>query len=439
MFDKLRGGLSSVFDKFFSSQITEEQFESAMRELKVSLLEADVHLSTIKKFINNIKEKAIGEKVWKDFTAKKMMTKIVHDELLKLLDSPNIPLTLQNKKNIILMIGLQGSGKTSATAKLANYIKNLDRKNNSILLASLDTYRPAAQMQLETLANQLGVESLKIISEENPIQICKRALKEPHNIIILDTAGRLTIDEEMMEELKTIYDISAPDETLLVVDALIGQSAVKMSKSFAENIKITGLIMTRIDSDAKGGSAISVKDALNVPIKFLCQGEKVSDIETFKPDRIVSRIMDMGDILTLAEKMKSNIDEKDAEKISQRMMKGKFSLEDYMILVKSIRKFGGLASMLGFLPGMNKLKEMSSHVNDDSLSRHMIIMQSMTKKERMNPKILNGSRRLRISKGSGHKVEEVNILLKQYFDMEKMVKQLFGDNSKLLSMMKNFM
>lgn len=440
MFDKLKNGFSSIFDKFFSNQITQEQFDLAMRDLRMSLLEADVNLNTIKKFIANIKEKAIGQEIWKNFTPKKMMTKIVHDELLTLLDSPDIELKLNNKKNIILMIGLQGSGKTSATAKLANFIKTHypDKKHKSILLVSLDIYRPAAQIQLEILAKEINVDSLPIISEEKPLDICKRALKLDYDIIIFDTAGRLTIDEVMMQELQQIYNFIEPSETLLVVDALIGQSSVKMAKSFGENIDITGIIMTRIDSDAKGGGAISVKDAINKPIKFLCQGEKISDIEVFKPDRIVSRIMDMGDIASLAEKMKNTIDESDAEKISQRMTAGKFSLEDYMILVNSVKKFGGLASILGFLPGVSQIKNMTSNMDDKSLNKHMIIMQSMTKKERQNPKILNGSRKLRIAKGSGNKVEEINILLRQYEHMEKMVKQFFGGNSKLLSMLKNF-
>lgn len=539
MFDKLKNGLSSVFDKFFSSQITEKDFDNAMREFKILLLESDVALSTIKYFINNIKEKCIGQEIFKNFNPKKMIKKIVHDELISILDSSEIELKLLNKKtNIIMLCGLQGSGKTSTCAKIARFlmkqkyhnvsnfsnlkqtqdIKNtnanfhitsmldqlkssnsiddiskilsnnldLDAKNNKIntqeninltqnqnnvkqnnelknnidqakeqvnpnlqaqskkiLLVSLDIYRPAAQLQLEILANQIGVDSLSIIENQAPLEICKRALakEKDYDIIIFDTAGRLSIDEQMMLELQQIEKLIKPTECLFVVDCLMGQSSVKTAETFATNVNITGAVMTRIDSDAKGGASISIKHILNKPIKFLCKGEKVDDIEIFKPDRIVSRIMDMGDIQSLLEQMQNTISEQDASKISTRIMQGKFSLEDYLMFVRSIGKFGGLSAILGFLPGASDIKNLATKMqgNESSFKKHLVIMQSMTKNERNNPKILNASRKIRISKGSGTKVEDINLLLKQYFDMEKMVKQFFGSNSKISSMMKNFM
>ncbi|MFO1130080.1 MAG: signal recognition particle receptor subunit alpha [Rickettsiales bacterium] len=492
MFDKLRNGISAVMDKFFTSQITEKDLDLAMREFKILLLESDVALSTVKELIAKIKEKAIGQEIFKNFSPKKMITKIVHDELINMLNAENIELNLlNNKTNIIMLCGLQGSGKTSSCAKLAKFIikkfensnkkplnssvfndisendnisKNVEITNiksninttdiktfntkqkekitKKILLVSLDIYRPAAQLQLQILADQIGVDFLNIIENEKPLETCKRALhmQKEYDLILFDTAGRVTIDANMMEELKQIEKLIKPTECFFVADALMGQSSIKTAETFASHVNLTGVIITRIDSDAKGGAAISIKHSLNKPIKFLCKGEKVDDIEVFHPDRIVSRIMDMGDITSLIEQMQNSISEQEASKLSTRIMEGKFSLEDYLMFIKSINKFGGIGSILSFLPGMSTIKDTAINIqkNESSFKKHLVIITSMTPKERKNPKILNASRKIRISKGSGTKVEDINSLLKQYFDMEKIIKQFFNGNSKISNLLKNF-
>ena len=448
MFDKLKSGISSILAKIKSSEINEAQFDEITKEFKTLLLESDVALPTVKKFVSNLKEQIVSQKAVKGISKKETITKAVHDELFKLLDSKESEFQLKKKRNVILMLGLQGSGKTSTTAKLAGFIKK-NFSNKSILLVSLDTYRPAAQEQLEILAKSVSVDSLRIVEGQKPMEICKRAMETdlnstPHSkydVIIFDTAGRITIDQDMMNELKNIHDYLSPDESLLVVDALIGQSSVEMAKDFSKICNITGIIMTRIDSDAKGGGAISVKDGLDRPIKFLCTGEKVTDIEVFHSDRIVSRIMDKGDIATLAEKMKDSISEGQAEKLTQRIMSGKFSLEDYVMFLKSIEKFGGIMSVMSFLPGMQGLNNAKKDAagKEKEMKKHKVILQSMTKKEKKNPKILDMSRKTRISKGSGTTIEDINMLLKQFFEYEKMIKQLFSGNSRMAGMLKGLM
>ncbi len=424
--DKITGTLNRLRGR---GVLTEADIDAAFREVRIALLEADVALPVVKSFIQSLKEKAIGAEVIKNISPAQMVVKLVHDHLTELLGSEYAELNLNaTPPAVILIAGLQGSGKTTSTGKLAYRLKN--RYNKKILLASLDTYRPAAQKQLEVLASQALVGSLPIVEGENPAEITKRALTtgklEGYDIVLLDTAGRLHIDDEMMQELQEIKRLSNPLETLLVADSLTGQDAVNIAKQFNEKIGVTGIILTRLDGDGRGGAALSMRSVTGQPIKFAGVGEKLSDFEEFHPARIAGRILDMGDVVSLVEKAAETIDRAEAEKMAAKMQQGSFDFDDLLSQLRNMKRMGGIGSLMGMLPGIGRIKEKMADANIDEkvLARQEAIILSMTKKERKNPKLLNGSRKQRIARGSGTTVQEINKLFKAWQQMETMMKQV---------------
>lgn len=441
MFSTLGANLTKVFDKLRGKGfISEDDINSAMREIRISLLEADVSLEVIKEFISTIKEKALGAELLKSVTPGQLIVKIVNDELVNLLKSDSQELNLNaTPPAVIMMVGLQGSGKTTSSAKLANFIKSKSKKK--VLMASLDTYRPAAQKQLAVLGEQTETATVEIIEKEDPIAITKRALKEASlkgfDVLILDTAGRLHTDEDLIAELNEIKKLSKPVETLLVADSLTGQDAVNIGRQFNEKVGITGIILTRVDGDARGGAALSMRHVTNCPIKFIGVGEKTSEFEPFYADRIASRILDMGDVVSLVEKAKEAIDEKEAAKMATKLKHGVFDLNDMLDQFKSLKKMGGMGKLVNLIPGMGKIKEQISGAgfNENIISRQEAIILSMTQRERRNPLIINASRKKRIALGSGTKVEDVNKLLKQHLTMTKMLKKFGGMNEADLKKM----
>ncbi len=430
MYKSLSERLSGIFDRLKGRGIlSEEHVNTAMREIRIALLEADVALPVVKEFIEEAKAKAIGQELIKSINPAQMVIKIVNDQLVQALGGEPEPLNLNAPSPmVILMVGLQGSGKTTSSAKLAKLINTRFRKN--VLLASLDIYRPAAQLQLENLAKQMSITSLPIVEGEKPQEITKRAIAAAKvqniDVIILDTAGRLHIDDELMDEVKQIKSISNPIETFLVADSLTGQDAVNIAKNFHEIVGITGIILTRADGDARGGAALSMRHITGQPIKFLGMGEKVDQLEIFDPHRVASRILDMGDIVALVERAAALSDSDDQEKLAKKLEKGHFDLNDMAKQIEGMQKMGGLSSMLGFLPGIGKIKDKleGAGVDDSLVRRQLAIIRSMTKLERRNPGVLNGSRRKRIANGSGVLVMDVNRLLKQFEQMQKMFKQM---------------
>ncbi len=449
MYKSLSERLSGIFDRLKGRGIlSEEHVNTAMREIRIALLEADVALPVVKEFIEEAKAKAIGQELIKSINPAQMVIKIVNDQLVQALGGEPEPLNLNAPSPMVmLMVGLQGSGKTTSSAKLAKLINTRFRKN--VLLASLDIYRPAAQLQLENLAKQMGIASLPIVEGEKPQEITKRAIAAAKvqniDVIILDTAGRLHIDDELMDEVKQIKSISNPIETFLVADSLTGQDAVNIAKNFHEIVGVTGIILTRADGDARGGAALSMRHITGQPIKFLGMGEKVDQLEIFDPHRVASRILDMGDIVALVERAAALSDGEDQEKLAKKLEKGHFDLNDMAKQIEGMQKMGGLSSMLGFLPGIGKIKDKleGAGVDDSLVRRQLAIIRSMTKLERRNPNVLNGSRRKRIANGSGVLVMDVNRLLKQFEQMQKMFKQMGKMGKKgflrqgLNSMMRN--
>ncbi len=440
MFNTLSEKITDAFKKLKGQgRITESVLNDALREIRIALLEADVALSTTKDFIERIKKKALGKTVLDSVSPGQMVIKIVNDELISILGSDNYDINLKsNPPAIILMAGLQGSGKTTSSAKLAKWIKNKHKK--TVMMASLDIYRPAAQKQLKTLGDQNQINTLEINENENPIDIALRAKKsaesENFDVLILDSAGRNHIDKKMMDEIETISKKLPIIETLLVLDSMAGQDAVNTAKSFSEKLKISGIILTRVDGDSRGGAALSMKSITNQPIKFLGIGEKVEDFEEFHPDRIASRILGMGDVVSLVEKASAEIDEKEAKKLQGKFLKGRFSLSDYSLQLDQITKMGGLQGLMKYLPGMAGLKE---KVNESLEKEKMIEVQkamisSMTKKEKNYPDIIKASRKIRIAKGSGTSVQEINKLLKQFKKMSQMMKK-FGKNKNMDAIM----
>jgi signal recognition particle subunit SRP54 len=431
MFESLSNRFNDVFDRLRRrGALTEADVDSAMREIRVALLEADVALPVVKTFVDGVRAKAVGADVLRSVSPAQMVVKIVHDHLVESLGSDQSGALNLNAVPpvVVMMVGLQGSGKTTTSAKLARLLK--DRERRKILLASLDVNRPAAQEQLAILAKQIDVPSLPIVALERPVAIAKRALdagkREGYDVVILDTAGRLHIDEPLMQEVAAVRDVTHPTETLLVADALTGQDAVNLAKSFAERIGITGIILTRIDGDARGGAALSMRAVTGQPIKFVGTGEKLDAIEAFHADRIAGRILGMGDVVGLVEKAAENIDRDEAEKLAKKLQKGGFDLDDLAGQLKQLRKMGGMGGIMGMLPGIGKIKKQLEGANIDEkiLKRQEAILSSMTKRERRNPKLLDGSRRRRIAAGSGTTVPEINRLLKQYQDMADMMKRM---------------
>ena len=441
MFETLTDKLGAVFNKITSRGVlSEADIDSAMREIRVALLEADVSLSVVKDFIAHVKEQALGEKVVRSVQPGQMVVKIVHDELVKLLGSDETEINLNAPAPVVvLMVGLQGSGKTTTTAKIANKLK----KNKKVLMASLDVYRPAAREQLAQLGKQVGVDCLEIVEGETPIEITERALKTAktgvYDVLFLDTAGRLQIDEELMGEVSDVKKLSNPIETLLVCDALIGQEACNVAKAFNEKIGVTGLVLTRVDGSSRAGAALSMKMVTGVPIKYLGTGEKTDEIEAFHADRIAGRILGQGDVVTLVEKAMENIDRAQAEKEALQMMKGKFDLNDLLSQMRQMKKLGSMGSILSMIPGISKYKAQLEQINgDEIIKKQEAIILSMTKAERSNPDIIKASRKKRIASGSGVEVTDVNKLLKSYEQMASMMKQMgkFGSMKGLAQMVK---
>lgn len=429
MFATLSSGLSKIFDRLRSTgALTAEQIDSSLREIRIVLLEADVALPVVKEFINSVKEKALGQEIIRSVSPAQMIIKIIHDELVNLLKSEDLDQKINLKAEPpvnIMMVGLQGSGKTTSSGKLALYLKE---KGKKVLLVSLDVYRPAAQEQLEIVAKSINVDSLSIIPTQAPMEITKRAFSEAklggYDVVIYDTAGRIHIDEEMMNELINVKHLLNPIEILLVADSLTGQDAVNIAASFDEKINITGCILTRMDGDARGGAALSIKSVTKKPIKFLGIGEKITALEEFHPERLASRILDMGDVVSLVEKAALLMDEEDAKKSAAKIKKGNFDLSDYLSQIKNIKKIGGISDIISMIPGIGKIaNKIDVNKNDKIISRQEAIILSMTKKERKNPGILNASRRKRISEGSGTSVQEVNKLLKQFQQVSDMMKK----------------
>lgn len=441
MFETLTDKLGAVFAKITSRGVlSEADIDSAMREIRIALLEADVSLAVVKDFIAHVKEQAIGEKVVRSVQPGQMVVKIVHDELVKLLGDDNCSLNLNAPAPVVMMmVGLQGSGKTTTSAKIASKLK----KNKRVLMASLDIYRPAAQEQLKQLGDQIGVDTLPIKEGQQPLEIAKRALDAAktgvYDVLILDTAGRLQIDESLMEELIQIKKISNPTEILLVADALIGQEACNVATVFNKKLGITGLVLTRADGTSRAGAALSMKMVTGVPIKYLSIGEKIDEIEAFHADRIAGRILGQGDVVSLVEKAIETVDHEQAQKEMLAMMKGKFDLDDLLSQMRQMKKLGSMGAIASMIPGLSKFKSQIEQINgDEILKKQEAIILSMTKKERQNPDIIKASRKKRIASGSGTEVSEVNKLLKSYEQMASMVKQMgkFGGIKGFAQMMK---
>lgn len=430
MFDNLSGKFGDIFDRLRRrGALSESDVTEALREIRLALLDADVALPVVKDFVAKVREQAVGAEVLRSVTPGQMVVKIVNDALIEALGGLPAPLNLLAPAPLpILMVGLQGSGKTTTSGKIALRLRMRERKK--VLLASLDTQRPAAQLQLEQLAQRAEVTSLPIIAGQTPLQIANRAMdtarRESYDVVILDTAGRLSIDLALMEEVKAIRAAVNPVETLLVVDAMTGQDAVSTATAFNEAVSITGIVMTRLDGDARGGAALSMRAVTGAPIKLIGQGEKLDALDEFNPERIAGRILGMGDIVGLVEKAAETIDKAEAEKLAKRMAKGKFDLDDYAAQLKQISKMGSMSGILGLLPGMGKVKQQIADANLDQtvFKRHLAIIGSMTAAERRAPDIMKASRKKRVAAGSGTSVQEVNKLLKQFDDMSIMMKRM---------------
>jgi signal recognition particle subunit SRP54 len=432
MFDTLSNRLGEIFDRLRRrGALSEDDVGAAMREIRIALLEADVALPVVRDFIAAVREKAVGQDVIRSVTPGQMVVKIVHDHLVQTLtgDGADSGLDLNAPAPVgIMLVGLQGSGKTTTAAKIALRLKNRERKK--VLMASLDVQRPAAQEQLAQLGRQIGVTTLPIVAGERPVAITRRALQtgrsEGYDVVMLDTAGRLHVNEELMLEVAAVREAAAPHQTLLVADAMTGQDAVNVAKEFGERAGITGIVLTRVDGDARGGAALSMRAITGKPIVFMGTGEKIDALEPFHPERIAGRILGMGDVVSLVEKAAEAADEDEAKKLAAKLEKGNFDLDDLAGQLRQLRRMGGMSSMLGMLPGIGKIKRQidAANIDESIIKRQEAIIGSMTKSERKNPNLLNGSRRRRIAVGSGTTVPEVNRLMKQYQDMSGMMKRM---------------
>ena len=409
------------------SKLTEKNMEAMLKEVRIALLEADVNYKVVKVFVSNVKEKALGQQVYTKLNPSEMVIKIVKDELVELLGSDRSELAYnKNKPTIIMLVGLQGSGKTTTAAKLANLMKNKLKKK--VLLAACDVYRPAAIDQLAQLASELKVDLVNMGDKVNPVDIALKAKEKAYNdhydVLIIDTAGRLQIDEPLMEELKNIKEKVKPDEILLLTDALAGQDTVNVAKTFNDTLGLTGDIMSKMDGDSRGGAALSISYVTGVPIKFIGTGEKITDLDIFYPERMAERILGMGDVLSLIDKVQENIDEKEAKKAVNKMMGGKFTLDDMLDQMKQVKKLGSLKSLMKLIPGAPKISDEQFKLVEDEMKNFEVIINSMTKEERENPEILKNSRKCRIAKGSGKTNADVNRVLKKYEEMKKQTKLL---------------
>jgi signal recognition particle subunit SRP54 len=432
MFDTLSTRLGDIFDRLRRrGALSADDVGAAMREIRVALLEADVALPVVRDFIAAVREKAVGQDVIRSVTPGQMVVKIVHDHLVQMLagDGGHGNLDLNAPAPVgIMLVGLQGSGKTTTAAKIALRLKTRERKK--VLMASLDVQRPAAQEQLAQLGKQIGVETLPIVAGERPVAIARRALdaarREGYDVVMLDTAGRLHVNEELMLEVAAVREAALPHQTILVADAMTGQDAVNVAKEFGERAGITGIVLTRVDGDARGGAALSMRAITGKPIVFMGTGEKIDALEPFHPERIAGRILGMGDVVGLVEKAAEAADEDEAKKLAAKLERGNFDFDDLAGQLRQLRRMGGMSSMLGMLPGIGKIKRQidAANIDESIIKRQEAIIGSMTKSERKNPNLLNGSRRRRIATGSGTTVPEVNRLMKQYQDMSGMMKRM---------------
>ncbi len=430
MFDALSDRLGNVLDRLKGKgSLSESDVNAAMREVRIALLEADVAVEVVKSFIDGVKERAVGQEVTKSVTPGQQVIKIVNDNLIEMLGKEPAWIELNAVPPVpILMIGLQGSGKTTTAAKIASRLTRRDKKK--VMMASLDVTRPAAREQLRVLGEQIDVSTLPMAEGETAVSIAKRAMAasrlQGYDVVILDTAGRVTIDQSLMDEIKQISEITNPAEKILVADALTGQDAVTTAKNFHQNVGVTGIVLTRMDGDSRGGAALSMRSVTGVPIKAVGTGEKLENLEDFHPERVAGRILGMGDVVSLVEKAVETIEVEEAEKIALKMQKGQFDFNDMLTQLQQVSKMGGLGGVLAMLPGVGKLQKQmaSAGVDDKSIARQVAIIQSMTAQERKSPKLLNASRKRRVASGSGTTAQEINRLLKQQMEMARMMKKV---------------
>lgn len=441
MFENLTAKLQETFDQLGKrGKLTDKDIDAGLRQVRLALLEADVNYKVVRTFINRVKERCTGAEVMRSLTPAQQVIKIVHEELIQTLGK-SAPLDLSGPSpHVIMLVGLQGSGKTTMAAKLA---LRLRKSGQRPLMVAADTYRPAAIDQLETLGRQVDIAVHSEGTQVAPPDICVHALTHAregaYSVVLLDTAGRLQIDDQMMVEVEEIKKRTRPAEVLLVADAMTGQEAVHVAETFDQRLGLTGVIFTKIDGDARGGAAISIREVTGVPIKFLGVGEKVGDIEAFHPDRLANRILGMGDVLTLIEKAEANIDQEQAVEAAQKMVEGSFDLEDFLKQLQQLKRMGPLGQLLELIPGMSKLgDQLSPDVTDDQVKRIESIIQSMTREERQSPRVINASRKRRIARGSGRTVQEVNQLLREFRSMQRMMKQLTGGRKSMANLMSMF-
>ncbi|MFS0865132.1 signal recognition particle protein [Fredinandcohnia sp. 179-A 10B2 NHS] len=423
--DRLQGTLQKIRGK---GKVSESDVKEMMREVRLALLEADVNFKVVKDFVKRVSERAVGQEVMKSLTPGQQVIKVVQEELTALMGGEQSKIAVAKKPpTVIMMVGLQGAGKTTTTGKLANLLRK--KHNRKPMLVASDIYRPAAIDQLQTLGKQLNMPVFSLGDQVSPVEIAKQAIakakEEHHDYVLIDTAGRLHIDEALMDELKQVKEVANPDEIFLVVDAMTGQDAVNVAQSFNDLLGLTGVVLTKLDGDTRGGAALSVKAVTNTPIKFVGLGEKLDAIEPFHPERMASRILGMGDVLSLIEKAQSSVDEEKARELEKKFKSASFTFDDFLDQLAQVRKMGPLDEILGMLPGANKMKGLKNVQVDDKQIGHVeAIIRSMTRAEREQPEIINSSRKKRIAKGSGRTVQEVNRLLKQFEDMKKMMKQM---------------
>lgn len=429
--DRLQNTIQRIRGK---GKVTEDDVNEMMREVRLALLEADVNFKVVKEFVKRVKERAVGQEVMKSLTPGQQVIKVVQEELTELMGGQQSKIAVSNRPpTVVMMVGLQGAGKTTTIGKLSNLLRK--KYNRKPLLVAADIYRPAAIKQLETLGKQLNMPVFSLGDQVSPVEIAKQAIvkaKEEHyDYVLIDTAGRLHIDEALMDELKQIKELTKPDEIFLVVDAMTGQDAVNVAQSFNEQLGLTGAVLTKLDGDTRGGAALSIKTVTNTPIKFVGMGEKLDQLEDFHPERMASRILGMGDVLTLIEKAQANVDEEKVKELEKKMRTMSFTFDDFLEQLAQVRSMGPLDELLGMFPGANKVKGLKDlKVDEKQISHVEAIIQSMTKKEKVNPEIISASRKKRIAKGSGRTVQEVNRLLKQFEDMKKMMKQMSNMNAK---------
>jgi signal recognition particle subunit SRP54 len=429
--DRLQNTIQKIRGK---GKVSEADIKEMMREVRLALLEADVNFKVVKDFVKKVSERAIGQEVLKSLTPGQQIIKIVNEELTELMGGEQSKIAVSNRPpTVIMMVGLQGAGKTTTSGKLANLLRK--KYNRKPLLVAADIYRPAAIKQLETLGKQLDMPVFSLGDQVSPVEIARQAIakaKEEHNdYVLIDTAGRLHVDEALMGELKDIKELTKPDEIFLVVDAMTGQDAVNVAQSFNEQLGLTGVVLTKLDGDTRGGAALSIRAVTQTPIKFVGLGEKLDALEPFHPERMASRILGMGDVLTLIEKAQANVDEEKAKELEQKMRTATFTLEDFLDQLGQVRNLGPLDELLKMMPGANKIKGLNNLQIDEKQIAHVeAIIRSMTMAEKNNPEILNAKRKNRIAKGSGRSVTEVNRLLKQFEDMKKMMKQMTGMQQK---------